>query len=303
VSKENVYVTRYEINCNWLQAMEGDYDPSHVFVHSTLGANRDVAGEVGGFAIKIAADNPIMRTVALEETAIGVMYADARQVNDGEMSVMANHCIMPCFPNAGLSQQGVFNTNIRVPIDNEHENHYRLRWTRRGFTEKELYDFKYGGFIFPLHEPGTYLAKQRLENDYGHDPVLQRQFNFSGVVPFPTQDLMMIENQWGAIAKREREHLVSSDREIIGIRRRLLRMAKNLANGIEPEEPFLLKGIRQEYPDPVVVPKANRLDASTVEQIISGLNTNRLSKEGTEDEVMWTPSVEADDAGMPSSVQ
>jgi len=28
VPKENVYVTRYEINCNWLQAMEGDYDPS-----------------------------------------------------------------------------------------------------------------------------------------------------------------------------------------------------------------------------------------------------------------------------------
>jgi phthalate 4,5-dioxygenase len=49
VGKENVYVTRYEINCNWLQGQEGDYDPSHAkFVHSTLGDNRDVAGEVFG---------------------------------------------------------------------------------------------------------------------------------------------------------------------------------------------------------------------------------------------------------------
>jgi hypothetical protein len=28
---------------------------------------------------------------------------------------------MPCFPNAGLSPEGVFNANIRVPIDDEHE--------------------------------------------------------------------------------------------------------------------------------------------------------------------------------------
>jgi phthalate 4,5-dioxygenase oxygenase subunit len=146
VSKENVYVTRYEINCNWLQGQEGDYDPSHGgFVHTTLGANRDVAGEVGGFAIKLTPDNPIMRTVALEDTSIGVMYADARQLQDGDMSIMANHCIMPCFPNAGLSAQGVFNSNILIPIDNEHENHFRLRWTRRGFTEKELYEYQYGG--------------------------------------------------------------------------------------------------------------------------------------------------------------
>jgi len=132
--------------------------------------------------------------------------------------------------------------------------------------------------------------------------VLQRQFNYSGVVPFPTQDLMMIEHQWGAIAKREREHLVASDREIIGVRRRLLKMAKNLATGIEPEEPFLMKEIRQEFPDTLVVPKAGRLDGASVDQIISSLNTTRLSKEGVEDEVMWTPSVEVDDSGMTTSV-
>jgi phenylpropionate dioxygenase-like ring-hydroxylating dioxygenase large terminal subunit len=300
VSKENVYVTRYEINCNWLQAMEGDYDPSHaMFVHSTLGANQDVANQATGRPIDqyriMKPQAPLSRTVAVEDTPIGVMYADARQVSEEEEVVLANHLIMPCFPNAGLSQQGVFNTNIRIPIDNEHENHYRLRWTRRGFTEKELYDYQYGGYLFPLHEAGTYLAKQRKDNDYGHDAVLQRQFNYSGVVPFPTQDLMMIENQWGAIAKRDREHLVASDREIIGIRRRLLKMAKNLANGIEPEEPFEMKSIRQENPEnSVIIPKASRLDFDAMDKLAAGLNTIRTAKTGGEDEVMWAPSVEAD---------
>ena len=296
VPKENVYVTRYEITCNWLQGQEGDYDPSHLFVHSTLGANRDVAGEVIGRQIKVVGVDPasIMRTVAVEDTPIGVMYAYNQPLTDDEMSVIGSHLILPCFPSAGLATPGVFSSNIRIPIDNEHENHYRLRWTRRGFTEKELYDFKYGGFIFPLHEAGTYLAKQRLDNDYGHDPVLQRQFNFSGVVPFPTQDLMMIENQWGPIAKRDREHLVASDREIIAIRRRLLKMAKAMADGIEPEEPFLLKGIRQEQAEPIVVASSARLKDDTIDQIALALATTRLKKEAVEDEVMWTPSVEAD---------
>jgi phthalate 4,5-dioxygenase len=295
VPKENVYVTRYEINCNWLQGQEGDYDPSHGgFVHSTLGDNRDVAGEVSGRPGSLKPQAPLLVTKAVEDTPIGVVYAYSRDIG-GELSISGNHMILPCFPNAGLSGPGVFNANIRVPIDDSHENHFRLRWTRRGFTDKELYDYKYGGFVFPLHEPGTYLAKQRKDNDYGHDPVLQRQFNFAGVVPFPTQDLMMIEHQWGAIADRTREHLVASDREIITIRRRLLKMAKALADGIEPEEPLLLKGIRQEHPDAVVVSKSTRLDASTVDEVLSALNTSRVSKSGgSVSDVMWTPSVESD---------
>ena len=35
------YVTKFVEQCNYLQAMEGDYDPSHArFLHSTLDANR-----------------------------------------------------------------------------------------------------------------------------------------------------------------------------------------------------------------------------------------------------------------------
>jgi len=228
--------------------------------------------------------------------------AGAMRVDDDNLVVNASHMILPCFPNAGLSPQGVFNANIRIPIDDSHENHFRLRWTRRGFTDKELYDFKYGGFIFPLHEAGTYRADKRIDNDYGHDPVLQRQFNFSGVTTFPTQDLMMIENQWGPIADRTKEHLVASDREIIGVRRRLLKMAKALADGIEPEEPFLMKNSRQEHPDTFVVPAKKRLDDAEMERIVSGLNTTLLKTEGSDAAVMWGPSVESDPAGTGETV-
>jgi len=294
VPKENVYVTRYEINCNWLQAMEGDYDPSHaMFVHSTLGENKDVARDFSQQGGRLKPDQPVPTTLAVVDTPIGVVRVSPRGLVNGTAAVNAAQIVMPSFPSAGLAQPGVFSSNIRIPIDNEHENHFRLRWTRRGFTEQEIYDYKFGGYAFPLHEPGTYLAKQRKDNDYGYDPVLQRQFNFSGVVPFPTQDLMMIEHQWGAIAKREREHLVASDRIIIHVRRRLLEMAKNLANGIEPEEPFLMKGIRQDATAPVILSTAGRVSPDELDTMLADLNTVKVTKAAPTDEdaeEIWAPS-------------
>ena len=40
VPPQNYYVTKFRLECNWLQATEGDFDPSHaVFLHSTLDNN------------------------------------------------------------------------------------------------------------------------------------------------------------------------------------------------------------------------------------------------------------------------
>src|SRR5690606_23623951 len=45
VPMENVYVTKFRLECNWLQATEGDFDPSHgVFLHSTLDNNASNPG-------------------------------------------------------------------------------------------------------------------------------------------------------------------------------------------------------------------------------------------------------------------
>ena len=45
-------------------------------------------------------------------------------------AVSAAQIVMPSFPSAGLAQPGVYSSNIRIPMDNEHENHFRLRATR-----------------------------------------------------------------------------------------------------------------------------------------------------------------------------
>ena len=56
--------------------------------------------------------------------------------------------------------------------------------------------------------PGTWKTKANVFNDYEVDRLGQKTFLYSGIKTFPLQDIAMMENQWGPIAKRELEHLV-----------------------------------------------------------------------------------------------
>jgi phthalate 4,5-dioxygenase oxygenase subunit len=71
-------------------------------------------------------------------------------------------------------------------------------------------------------------------NDYLIDRLMQRNYSYTGIKSFPIQDLAMIEDQWGPIAKRSLEHLVSSDEAIMRVRCNILQTAKGLQQGIEP---------------------------------------------------------------------
>ena len=125
--------------------------------------------------------------------------------------------------------------NFRVPVDDEHTMHYRVRYDlREPLSERELWENRHGGFLFPEVIPGTFTSVANKSNDYMIDRLMQRNYSYTGIKSFPIQDLAMIEDQWGPIADRTQEHLVSSDEAIIRVRRNILKAAKDLAQGIEP---------------------------------------------------------------------
>jgi hypothetical protein len=71
------------------------------------------------------------------------------------------------------------------------------------------------------------------ENDYQIDRERQRSTLYTGIENFVSQDLMVTESA-GAIWDRSLEHLGTTDKSIITLRRILIDAAKNLAKGIEP---------------------------------------------------------------------
>ncbi len=265
--KSHRYVTKFVEQCNYLQAMEGDYDPSHArFLHSTLQPAmvdelRAAGSQQNIFSMPVPADEPFPTTVGnrriradapnlpgqrgagvnakLEDFEQAMLAVQVAEQPDGKIAASVGATWwMPIFCTAGIAFQGHFSSNMRIPIDNESLMFYRLRWSWEPITDDQLSEYKNGGFSHPELIPGTWMPKANLQNDYLIDRLAQKTFSYSGIKTFPLQDIALIEAQWGPIAKREYEHLVSADYMIIHVRQRLLKAAKEMQQGVEPEGPF-----------------------------------------------------------------
>jgi phenylpropionate dioxygenase-like ring-hydroxylating dioxygenase large terminal subunit len=227
------FIQKLVIHCNYFQSMEGDFDASHApFLHRTLDNNasnlhlriRESAGSM----------EDMMPRYVLEDTPYGNIFGAVRKQQDDNNYVSVTHWILPCFTTPGASPK-VLQMNFRVPVDDEHTMHYRLRYDLNDpLSERELWENKHGGFLFPEVIPGTFTPVANKSNDYLIDRLMQRNYSYTGIKSFPIQDLAMIEDQWGPIANRSLEHLVSSDEAIIRVRRNILKAARDLSKGIEP---------------------------------------------------------------------
>jgi hypothetical protein len=71
------------------------------------------------------------------------------------------------------------------------------------------------------------------ENDYQVDRDYANSPFYSGIRDFGSQDMMVTESP-GIVWDRTREHLGTTDKSIITMRKILIKAAKDLANGIEP---------------------------------------------------------------------
>ncbi len=262
------YVTKFVEQCNYLQAMEGDYDPSHArFLHSTLDYSpsdnplRNAGSQQQIFSAPVNENEPFPRAVGnrrildaaanlpgqrggglnskledYEQCMLSIQTGDAP---DGRVQASVGVTWwMPIFCTAGIAMPGHYSSNMRIPIDNESLMFYRLRWSLSPISDDDLAEYKNGAYSHPELIPGSWMPKANLQNDYQIDRVAQKFFSYSGIKTFPLQDIALIEAQWGPIAERQYEHLVSADYMIIHVRNRLLRAAKDYQAGKEVEGPF-----------------------------------------------------------------
>ena len=246
--QEQTYVRKYHLRCNFFQALEGDYDPSHAaFLHMTAdlgtpGAIQDAAPTLGS---RLGNRTFLrMKYLAFDETDFGMMHISATPDADGTQMVSASTFYFPCFSSAGIAGAGVYSSNMRIPIDDDSCYMYRFRWSYEPFTEKQKEVDRYGNFTYPEQIPGTFMAVENKDNDYLVDRILQKNYSYTGIKSFPIQDLALVEDQWGSRADRSLEHLVTSDEPLMRVRRRLLKAAMELQEGQEPAGPHKPEGFR-----------------------------------------------------------
>jgi len=240
--------------CNWLQALEGDIDTSHLgFLHQGSVKFEDADPTSNG---KYALLN---RTPEyhVADTDWGTMYAAHRPADAGNTYLRFAHFMFPFWT---LPPDGAFGNHIVarawVPMDDTHTMFVHLSWKR---TTPGLRKLKDGSPIPGMSISQDYLPngtgwydrwrlKANSSNDYLIDRDLQRQnIVYSGIEGIHLQDQAITESM-EPIADHTFEHLAISDFMLTRTRRRIINATRAFVEGgIAPpgvDNPEVMGGAR-----------------------------------------------------------
>jgi phthalate 4,5-dioxygenase len=233
VPPKHTFISKRFQECNYLQAMEGGIDSSHVsFLHSGNLESDPLFKGAKGNKYNLADMQPYFEVV---ESPGGLYIGARRNAEDGNYYWRITQWVMPSFtmvpPRGNYSVHGHF----WIPIDDENcwAWSYDYHPTRE-LTEAERTAMKQGKGVHVAHIPGTYRPLANKDNDYLMDREAQRRgATYSGIEGIAMQDASLQESM-GPIVDRTKENLVSTDNGVIMARHRLMKAAKDLAKGISP---------------------------------------------------------------------
>jgi phenylpropionate dioxygenase-like ring-hydroxylating dioxygenase large terminal subunit len=238
------YVSKRIQECNYLQALEGGIDSSHVSVLHRFNLDDDPMHENSGGNAYLKADT--RPKFEVEEAPNGLLIGARRKADATNDYWRITPFIMPWYTIIPPFGHNVIGAHAFVPMDDENCWVWSINYDpARPLTQAEIAAMDAGMGIHVEYVPGSFLPKANRSNDYLVDRAAQRaRKTFSGVKGISMQDASLQESM-GRIQDRTHERLGTSDAAIIAARRMLLRAAEALAAdgstpiGIAPEAQFI----------------------------------------------------------------
>jgi phthalate 4,5-dioxygenase len=234
VPDEQAYTSKRWQESNWLQALEGGIDSSHVsWLHSAGLKNDPLFKGSKGNEYNLNDMRPFFEVV---EAAGGLFVGVRRNADDGHYYWRITPWVMPAFTIVPPRGDHPVHGHFWVPIDDENCWVFTFDYQpMRALTEAELEAMRDGHGVHNEYVPGTYRPLQNKDNDYMMDREAQRRGeSFSGIKGIAMQDASLQESM-GPIVDRSKERLVSADSGIIKARRKLLQAALALRDeGVTP---------------------------------------------------------------------
>jgi phthalate 4,5-dioxygenase oxygenase subunit len=225
--------------CNWLQAMEGGIDSSHVsWLHrGNLNSDPLFKGAKGN-QYNLQDVKPVFEVVP---SAGGLLIGARRNAEEGRYYWRITPWVMPCFTMVPPRGDHPVHGHFWIPIDDANCWAWSFDYHPvRALTAAELQAMRAGKGIHAATIPGTFLPLANQGNDYLMDREAQKAGRaYSGIEGIAIQDSSLQESM-GPIADRTRENLSSTDNGIVMARMRLLKAARALAEkgeippGVDP---------------------------------------------------------------------
>ena len=239
VPPEQTYTSKRLQECNWLQAMEGGIDSSHVsWLHrGNLNSDPLFKGAKGN-QYNLNDVKPVFEVVPSDG---GLLIGARRNAEEGKFYWRITPWVMPCFTMVPPRGDHPVHGHFWIPID----DHNCWAWSFdyhpvRALSKTERDAMVAGKGIHVATIPGTYIPLANKSNNYLIDRNAQRSGStYSGVDGIGMQDASLQESM-GPICDRTRENLSSTDNGIVMARMRLMKAAKALADkgevppGVDP---------------------------------------------------------------------
>ena len=171
-----------------------------------------------------------------KDTDYGVLIGGKYRGSDGTDYWRYNNFLMPFYtmPPGGGSGLSKKIAHAFVPIDDESCIRWVFTWNfAEPLSAKEIAEMRAGSSVHVEFIPGTHYPARNMSNDYLIDRESQKTLTFTGIKGIGEQDFSVQEGM-GAVVDRTREHLGSSDIGIVAMRRRLLKAAADLQEGVAP---------------------------------------------------------------------
>lgn len=265
------HIFKIHVNCNYLQTLEGDMDLGHTsFLHSRHDNNTSPGMHFLHSKVeKTALFDDKTPHFFVNETDYGIMHGVRRNAQNDKYHWRVGQYLMPAMNLIASQRGGMVLSNLRIPIDDEHSMLFRLFVQPERPLDDDDRAVIFGGVMAPEMIPGTPFMKENMTNDYLRDRDVQRSENFTGIKSIVAQDAAMTEDQDGPIPDRSVEHLVSSDRVVTGLRKKLLARVKGLMAGVEPPEAsnpnaYAVRGVD------VYLPRDVSVEEGTKDLIVAG---------------------------------
>ncbi|PIT80585.1 aromatic ring-hydroxylating dioxygenase subunit alpha [Limnohabitans sp. JirII-31] len=262
VPRSHSFTTKRLQECNWLQALEGGIDSSHVsFLHRGGLKNDPLFKGSKGNDYNM---NDLRPQFEVVDTDGGLLIGVRRKAEPGHSYWRVTPWIMPCFTMVPPRADHPIHGHFWVPIDDENCWAWSFDYhPTRPLHQEEVDAMRNGAGIHCKYVPGTFIPLANKTNDYLMDRQKQRSGElYSGVEGIAIQDASLQESM-GPIQDRTREHLTFTDRGIVQTRRRLMAAAKALAeNGTPPPgnlpEQQKIRSVATVLPDTAIFHEAAR---------------------------------------------
>ena len=230
VAPERRFVSKRLQECNYLQALEGGIDSSHVsFLHSgALKSDPLFVGSKGN----VYNERDRMPQFDVVEFEGGLLIGARRNAENNRYYWRITPWILPTHTIIPPRADHPLGAHVWVPIDDQNNWAWSINFhPARALTADERAAMTSGQGIHNKYVPGTFVPLANKTNDYLMDRAAQKAGkHFSGVEGIAMQDASLQESM-GPIQDRTRENLCPTDRGIVMTRRMLLQAAESNRNG------------------------------------------------------------------------